>query len=72
MEPDLVARHVAQPRQAAPGEKECLLDGVLGPLRVTQDPIRDRVAPATVEVDERSECDVVATPRRSTSSSRTV
>ena len=38
MEPWTEAFRIAQPREFAPGEEECLLDGVLRPLRVAQDP----------------------------------
>ena len=40
------------------GKRE-LLDGVLGPLHVAQDPVRDREAAAAVEIDEPREGDVV-------------
>ena len=60
MEPWAEAFRIAQPREFAPGEEECLLDGVLRPLRIAQDPIRDRVAQVAVEVDELREGDVVA------------
>ena len=63
MEPDLEALGVAQPREFAPGEEECLLDGVLGPLHVPEDPVRDGVAAITVQVDELGEGDLVALPR---------
>ena len=51
---------ITEPWELPPGEEECLLDGVLGPLRVAQDPIRDRVAQVAVEVDQLREGDVVA------------
>ena len=63
MEPGLEALRIAQPRELAPGEEECLLDGVLGPLDIAKDPVRDGVAAVTVQVDEVREGDVVAVPR---------
>ena len=63
MEPDLEALRVTQPRKLTPGKEECLLDGVLGPLDIAKDPVRDGVAAVTVEVDERGEGVVVACPR---------
>ena len=51
---------IPQPWEIAPGEEECLLDGVLRPFRIAKDPIRDGVAQVTVEVDQLREGDVVA------------
>ena len=62
MQPWTEPLRVAQPREVAPGEEECLLDGVLRPLRVPEDPVRDRVAQVAVEVDEFGEGDIVAVP----------
>ena len=59
VEPGTEALRVAQPGEFAPGEEECLLDGVLRSIRVAQDPKRDRVAQVAVEVDELREGDVV-------------
>jgi hypothetical protein len=63
MEPDLEAAGIAQPRELAPGEQECLLDGVLAALDVPEDPVRDCVAAVTVEVDQVREGALVARPR---------
>ncbi len=63
MQPRAEALRVTQPREFAPGEEECLLDGVLRSIRVAKDPIRDRVAQVAVEVDEFGEGDVVALSR---------
>ena len=60
IEPRREALRIAEPRELAPGEEECLLDGVLCPLRIPQDPVRDRVAEVAVEVDQLREGDVVA------------
>ena len=64
MEPDIEALGVAQPWELAPGEEECLLDGVLRPLHVPEDPERDGVAPIAVQVDELGEGALVASPRQ--------
>src|SRR5688572_14927784 len=53
---------VAQPRELAPGDEECLLNDVLGSLDVAQNSVRDRVAQVTVEVDQLRKGDVVALP----------
>jgi hypothetical protein len=62
MEPDLEALGVAQPRKLTPGEEECLLDGVLSPLAIAQNSIRDGVSAVAVQVDEVGESDIVAIP----------
>ena len=63
MEPDLEALRVAESRELTPGEEERLLDGVLGPLAIAQDPIGDGVAAVTVEVDQVREGAFVAPHR---------
>jgi hypothetical protein len=63
MKPDLEALGVAEPRELAPGEEDRLLDGVLGPLPIAQDPMGDGVAAVTVEVDQVREGAFVAFPR---------
>ena len=63
VEPWTEAFRVAEPRELTPGEEECLLDGVLGPLGIAEDPVGDRVAQVAVEVDQLGEGDVVAIPR---------
>jgi len=63
MEPDLEALRIAQPWQLAPGEEQCLLDGVLGPLDIAEDPVRDGEAAVTVQVEELGKGDIVAIPR---------
>ena len=64
MEPRAETLRIAQPWELPPGEEECLLDGVLRPLDIAQDPVRDGVAAVTVQVDELREGDLVA-PHRS-------
>ena len=62
MQPGTEALRVAQPGELAPGEEECLLDGVLCTLGIAKDPIRDREAQVAVEVDELGEGDIVTLP----------
>ena len=62
VQPELEALGIAQPRELAPGKDERLLDGVLCPLDVPEDPVRDRVAAITIEVDELGEGALVALP----------
>ena len=60
VEPRRETLRIAELRELAPGEEECLLDGVLGAFDIAKDPVRDGVAPIAVEVDELREGDVVA------------
>ena len=68
VEPDLEALGVTQLRKLAPREEECLLDGVLGPLDIAQDPVRDGVAPVTVQVESSVKATCVALPRAASTS----
>ena len=52
VEPRLQATVVAQGRQLAPGNEEGLLDRVLRPDHVAQDPIRNGVEPIAVLEDK--------------------
>ena len=45
MEPGVETLGLAEPRELAPGRDERLLHGVLGPVDVTQDPMRDGEEP---------------------------
>ena len=62
VEPRREAIRFAEPRELTPSHEECLLDGVLGPLDIAKDPLRDGVAQVAVEVDQFREGDVVAVP----------
>ena len=45
MEPGVEALDLAKPRELAPGRDEGLLHGVLGPMDIAQDPMRDGEEP---------------------------
>jgi hypothetical protein len=63
MEPDFKAFRVAEPWELAPGDEECLLDGVLCATDIAKDPICDGVAAVTVQVDELFKGDIVPISR---------
>jgi len=63
MEPWAETFRIAQPWEFPPGEEECLLDGVLRPLRIPDDPVCDCAAAVTFQVDELGEGDIIATLR---------
>jgi hypothetical protein len=46
---------IAKPPQLAPGDHQCLLRGVLGPIDVSEDPLRDREEPIAVGARENAE-----------------
>ena len=60
VEPGREALWIPEPGELAPREEECLLDRVLSPLDIAKDPIRDRVAQVSVQVDQLGEGDLVA------------
>ena len=60
MQPRRETLRIAEPREFAPSEEECLLDGILGTLDIAKDPIRDSVAQVAIQVDQFGEGDVVA------------
>ena len=63
VEPVVERRGVTQPRQAAPGPDQRLLDGVLGQIRVAQDEAGRGVQARAGRADEFSEGMPVASPR---------
>jgi hypothetical protein len=60
MKPRLEPIRVAQLGKIAPGDEECLLDGILRPLDVADDAERNRVAAIALEVDELAEGSMVS------------
>src|SRR4051794_3375086 len=62
-EPGREALCIPEPRELAPREEECLLDSILSTLDIAKDPIRDRVAQVTVQVDQLREGDLVTIAR---------
>lgn len=63
MEPGTEAFRITEPWEFPPCEEECLLDGVLRSFRIANDPVGDRLAKVTVEVEEFGEGDIVTVPR---------
>ena len=63
VQPVVERRGVTQPRQAAPGPDERLLDGILGQLRVAEDEAGGGVQARAGRADELGEGVPVASPR---------
>ena len=55
MEPRIEALRFAERRKIAPGAEECLLAGVLSPMRIAQDPVGQGIAAVHVARRERRE-----------------
>ena len=56
MNPAAEPVRIAEARQVTPGDHQCVLQGVLGPVDIPEDPVRDRVEAVTMQthqVDER-------------------
>ena len=47
MEPRVEPVRIAEPGQVAPGDHQRVLHGILGPVDVAEDPLRDREEPVT-------------------------
>ena len=55
-QPGIEPVRIAEPSEVTPGDHQRVLEGILGPVDVTEDPLGDReqaVAPPADEVDER-------------------
>ena len=49
MQPRVEAVRIAESPQVAPGDHQCVLEGILGPIDVAQDPLSEREEPVTRE-----------------------
>ena len=56
MKPGVETLGLAEPRKLAPSRDDRQLDGVFGPVDVTQDPIRDGEEPICRAASEGGEC----------------
>jgi hypothetical protein len=56
VDPGVESVRIAEARQVTPGDHQCVLQGILGPIDIPEDPMRDGEEAATAElhqVDER-------------------
>jgi hypothetical protein len=60
MDPRVEPVRIAEARQVTPGDHQRFLQGILGPVDVTQDPMGDGEEAATVQTDQVDECRLIA------------
>ena len=56
VEPGVEAVRVAEAGQVTPGDHQRVLHGILGPVDVAEDPLRDRVEPVATRADQVGVC----------------
>ena len=72
VQPGVEAVRIAEPRQVAPGDHQRVLEGILGPIDIPEDPLRDReeaIAAVVKPCTDMYEIAVASTQLRSASRS---
>ena len=64
MHPRVEPVRIAEPRQVTPGDHQRVLEGILGPVDIAEDPLRDREEPVAVRLDQVHEGRLVPSLRR--------
>ena len=64
MQPRIEAVRIAESPQVAPGDHQCVLEGILGPIDVAQDPLCEREEPVAANADQVDERRLVPVPCR--------
>jgi hypothetical protein len=64
MDPGIESVRIAEVPQVTPGDHQCVLQGILGPIDIPEDALRDREEPVTARLHQIDECRLVATLRR--------
>jgi len=62
--PGVEAGRIAEARQVTPGDHQSVLQSILGPSDVPEDPVGDREEPVAAQPHQVDERDLVATPCR--------
>jgi hypothetical protein len=60
MDPGVEPVRIAEARQVTPGDHQRFLQGILGSIDVTKDPMGDREEAATAKADQVDECRLIA------------
>ena len=60
VQPRVESVRIAEPTQVTPGDHQRILEGVLGPIDVAEDPLRGRVETVHARADQVDECRLVA------------
>ena len=64
LKPEVEPVRIAEVRQVTPGDHQCVLQGILGPVDIAKNPSGDREQAIDACADQVHEGDLVATPRR--------
>ena len=64
LDPEIKPVRIAEVRQVTPGDHQCVLQGILGPIDVVEDPPSDREQSIDTRANQVHECDLIATLRR--------
>ena len=64
LDPEVKPVRIAEVRQVSPGDHQRVLQGILGPVDIAEDPARDRVQAIEAGAGQVDEGDLIATLRR--------
>jgi hypothetical protein len=64
LDPEVEPVRIAEARQVTPGDHQCVLQGILGPIDIAKDPSRDREQAIDAAAKEVDEGDLVSALRR--------
>ncbi len=64
VDPGVEAVRIAEARKVAPGDHQRILQGILGPIDIPEDPVRDREESVTAEPDQIDESRLITALRR--------
>ena len=62
--PRVESVRIAEARKVTPGDHQRVLQGILGPIHIPEDPVRDREESVAAELDQVHECNLITTLRR--------
>jgi len=64
LDPEVEPVRIAEVRQVTPGDHQCVLQGILGPVDISEDPSRDREEAIDAPAEQVDERDLVSALRR--------
>ena len=59
MDPGVESVRIAEVRQVPPGDHQRVLQGILGPIDIPKDPVRDRIEAITARANKIDECRLI-------------
>jgi hypothetical protein len=59
VDPGVEPVRIAEARKVTPGDHQRILQGILGPIDIPEDPVRDREESVTAELDQIDECRLI-------------